>query len=142
MIFVQEVRPKVIEQMPGIKTLDVMKEIGKRWANITQEDFAYYTEKAQKDKLRYLAESKVFYDEVAKVAEIRAPPEDSNSDLSDDGQEDIQDCVQTVLDQNHEIAPEEPVGEVIDSDYYENMSENYQPQLVISTWVIRQLKKP
>ena len=46
MIFVQEVRPKVIEQLPGIKTLDVMKEIGKRWANITQEDFAYYTEKA------------------------------------------------------------------------------------------------
>lgn len=73
MIFVQEVRPKVIEQIPGIKTLDVMKEIGKRWTNISQEDFAYYSDKASKDKIRYLAESKVFYDNVAEIAEKRAP---------------------------------------------------------------------
>lgn len=52
--------------------LQIMKEVGKQWQSLTNEQRKYFKDKADHDKLRYLDEQKEFYDEVAKVRKKNA----------------------------------------------------------------------
>ena len=47
--------------------LQIMQQVGKQWQSMTNEERKYFQDKADKDKLRYLEESKEFYDEVEKI---------------------------------------------------------------------------
>lgn len=47
--------------------LQVMQEIGKQWQQLTQEQKQYFKNKADLDKVRYLKEQKLFYDEVEQL---------------------------------------------------------------------------
>ena len=42
MIFVKETRPKIVEANPTMKALDVMKEVGKGWKSMGEQDRAYF----------------------------------------------------------------------------------------------------
>jgi hypothetical protein len=44
---------QIIEDNPGIKAADVLKEAGNRWKALSTEDKAVYEEEAKKDKERY-----------------------------------------------------------------------------------------
>ena len=44
-----------------------MQEVGRAWQSMTEADRKYFKDKADKDKTRYLAESRTFYDEVAAI---------------------------------------------------------------------------
>lgn len=44
-----------------------MQEVGKQWQAMLDEERQYFKDKADKDKIRYLAEQKKFYDEVEKI---------------------------------------------------------------------------
>ena len=58
-----------MEANPNMDALMVMKEVGKAWRSMTATDRLYFKNKADNDKHRYLAESRKFYDEVARVGE-------------------------------------------------------------------------
>ena len=46
-----------------------MQEVGRAWQSMTEIDRKYFKDKADNDKHRYLAESRKFYDEVARVGQ-------------------------------------------------------------------------
>ena len=69
MIFVKETRPKIVQSNPNMGALEVMQEVGRAWQSMTETDRKYFKDKADNDKHRYLAESRTFYDEVARVGE-------------------------------------------------------------------------
>ena len=47
--------------------LQIMKEVGKQWQGLTKNQKDYFQKKADQDKVRYVAESQQFYDEVEKI---------------------------------------------------------------------------
>ena len=67
MIFVKETRPKIVNSNPDMGALEVMQEVGRAWQSMTEADRKYFKDKADNDKHRYLAESRKFYDEVARI---------------------------------------------------------------------------
>ena len=69
MIFVKETRPKIVNANPDMGALLVMQEVGRAWQSMTEEDRKYFKDKADNDKHRYLAESRKFYDEVARIGQ-------------------------------------------------------------------------
>jgi len=70
MIFVKETRPKIVAANPNMNALYVMKAVGRAWQTITDADKKYFKDMANVDKTRYLAESRKFYAEVARVGTI------------------------------------------------------------------------
>ena len=76
MIFVKETRPKIVTENPDMGALLVMQEVGRRWQSMVDTDRKYFKDKADNDKHRYLAESRRFYDEVARIGEINAGVEE------------------------------------------------------------------
>lgn len=69
MIFVKETRPKIVTANPTMGALEVMQEVGRAWQSISEVDKKYFKDKADNDKHRYLAESRKFYDEVARIGQ-------------------------------------------------------------------------
>jgi len=61
MIFVRETRPKVIQEFPDMQVLDVMKEVGWRWKNITPIEREYFNRKSGQDKEWYDLENKDYH---------------------------------------------------------------------------------
>ena len=49
-----QTRPKVVKDHPNIPALDIMKEVGKTWQNISKEELDYFKKKSQEDMQRYL----------------------------------------------------------------------------------------
>lgn len=49
--------------------LNVMKQVGYEWQNITEEKKQYFQNKADIDKARYIKERTEFYDEVERIGE-------------------------------------------------------------------------
>ena len=49
--------------------LNVMKQVGYEWQNITEEKKQYFQNKADIDKARYIKETSEFYDEVERIGE-------------------------------------------------------------------------
>ena len=60
MIFVREMRAKVCDQHPGMHALQVMKEVGKLWQNLSAGDRKEYDLLADKDKIRFQNEIEDF----------------------------------------------------------------------------------
>ena len=60
MIFVREMRAKVCTQHPDMHALQVMKEVGKLWQNLSVADRKEYDLLADKDKIRFLNEIEDF----------------------------------------------------------------------------------
>jgi len=46
-------REKIKKENPDLKSSDVVKEMGKRWKNISDDDKAPYEKMAKEDKARY-----------------------------------------------------------------------------------------
>lgn len=67
MIFVREIRTKVTQEFPEMNALDVMKEVGRRWQNITPEDKNYYQNMANKDKERFKKENQQYMKELEQL---------------------------------------------------------------------------
>ena len=67
MIFVREVRTKVTQEYPDMNALDVMKEVGRRWQNISDEDKHYYQNEANKDKERFKRENQQYMKELEQL---------------------------------------------------------------------------
>ena len=59
--------------------LEVMQEVGRAWQSMTELDRKYFKDKADNDKHRYLAESRKFYDEVARIGQQNTNGNSSNS---------------------------------------------------------------
>jgi hypothetical protein len=43
-----------VKDHPNIPALDIMKEVGKTWQNISKEELDYFKKKSQEDMQRYL----------------------------------------------------------------------------------------
>lgn len=67
MIFVREVRSRVTQEFPDMNALDVMKEVGRRWQSITDEDKNYYQALADKDKERFKRENQQYMKELEQL---------------------------------------------------------------------------
>lgn len=67
MIFVRETRSKVQKENQDMHVLEIMKQVGKQWQNLTDEERKVYQDKADEDKIRYRNELKAFESEVDKL---------------------------------------------------------------------------
>ena len=58
MIFCAEERAKIKSEMPDLSSKDILRELGKRWGDIKDDEqkMAYYKSKAEEDKERYTKE--------------------------------------------------------------------------------------
>lgn len=64
MIFVRENRCVISENNPGLTALEVMKEVGQRWQDLSDKEKQLYENKAVKDKKRYKQEITKFEKEI------------------------------------------------------------------------------
>lgn len=62
---------------PNIPALDIMKEVGRIWQNITKEELEYFKEKSNKDMGRYTREHESFINE---INELRAQNKPDKND--------------------------------------------------------------
>ena len=60
----KQTRPKVVRDFPNIPPLDIMKEVGKIWQNITEEKLEYFKEQSRIDTERYREEHENFIREI------------------------------------------------------------------------------
>jgi hypothetical protein len=67
MLFVREVRCQVTKEFPDMGALDVMKEVGRRWQNITEIDKSRFQALADKDKERFKRENQIYLKELEKI---------------------------------------------------------------------------
>lgn len=67
MIFVREVRSKVTQEFPDMNALDVMKEVGRRWQQISDTDKSYFQNMANKDKGRFKRENQKYMKELEEL---------------------------------------------------------------------------
>jgi HMG (high mobility group) box len=58
-----------VRDNPNLGALNVMKQVGYEWKNITEEKKQYFQNKADIDKARYIKEMAEFYDEVERIGE-------------------------------------------------------------------------
>ncbi|EEC48129.1 predicted protein, partial [Phaeodactylum tricornutum CCAP 1055/1] len=54
--FTNEMRPKVLQEFPGIKFVDLGKVLGERWRALTPEEKKRFEEVATEDKIRFQME--------------------------------------------------------------------------------------
>jgi hypothetical protein len=54
--FTNEMRPKVLDEYPGIKFVELGKVLGERWRALTQEQKKLFEELANQDKVRFQME--------------------------------------------------------------------------------------
>ena len=60
LIFTNDNRAKIMEEIPGIKFTEVAKEASKRWKELDAEAKAVYEDKNKADKVRYETEMKAY----------------------------------------------------------------------------------
>ena len=53
MLWTQDVRPKVIEELGNLSMADMAKELGKRWGSVAVEQKEEYEERARQEKEKY-----------------------------------------------------------------------------------------
>lgn len=68
MIFVRETRKRVVDTMPHVRSLNIMKEVGRIWKTITNKELERYKQLAQADMERYLQEHEEF---VQRINQLR-----------------------------------------------------------------------
>jgi hypothetical protein len=54
----------VVKDNPDIPSLDIMKEVGRIWQNISKEELDYFKEKSKIDMERYKREHERFINEI------------------------------------------------------------------------------
>lgn len=59
----------MVRDHPNIPSLDIMKEVGRIWQNITKEELDYFKRKSNQDLERYRKEHEAFIQE---INELRA----------------------------------------------------------------------
>ena len=64
MIFVRETRKMVVDTMPHVRSLNIMKEVGKIWKTVTNEELERLKNLAKKDLDRYMQEHEKFVREI------------------------------------------------------------------------------
>lgn len=57
---IAQTRSKVAKAMPDIPPLDIMKEVGKSWKRVNEQDMRRYKQLAKTDTTRYQEELEVF----------------------------------------------------------------------------------
>jgi len=73
----------VVKDHPNIPALDIMKEVGRIWQNITKDELDYFKEKSRKDMERYLKEHEKFINEINDLrAKSKPDLSGSNSNLT------------------------------------------------------------
>eukprot|EP00743_Colponemidia_sp_Colp-15_P001791 GILK01001955.1.p1 GENE.GILK01001955.1~~GILK01001955.1.p1 ORF type:complete len:177 (+),score=34.17 GILK01001955.1:82-612(+) len=60
MIFGKAVRPEIIAQVGDVHVTEIMREIGRRWGAMSEEEKQPYELKAQEDKQRYAGEMSTY----------------------------------------------------------------------------------
>jgi hypothetical protein len=68
--FTNDARPKVLQDCPGIKFVDLGKELGKRWRALPPEEKKKYEDMAAEDKVRFQMEMQQYTASQA----VTAPP--------------------------------------------------------------------
>lgn len=58
--FTNEMRPKVLQEYPGIKFVELGKVLGERWRALTAEEKKKYEDMAAEDKIRFQLEMQQF----------------------------------------------------------------------------------
>lgn len=67
MFFVRETRRKVVESMPHVRSLDIMKEVGNQWKHITNKELEHFRQMARDDLERYQREHKLFIESINQI---------------------------------------------------------------------------
>lgn len=67
---------------PNIPALDIMKEVGRIWQNITKEELDYFKEKSRRDMERYWKEHEKFINEINDLRAKSKPGNNSTSDVN------------------------------------------------------------
>ena len=60
MFYVKENRPRVMRENSTMTFLEVMREVGIRWARLNDEEKEPFKERSMEDKKRFLEEQEVF----------------------------------------------------------------------------------
>lgn len=76
----------MVREFLNIPALDIMKEVGKMWQNITKEELDYFKEKSRRDMERYWREHEGFINE---INDLRAKSQQQNSQLAPKSYSDI-----------------------------------------------------
>ncbi|KAA6398745.1 MAG: hypothetical protein EZS28_005729 [Streblomastix strix] len=79
-IYTAEKKEELKKETPELKDTDLVKKIGKLWKELSDEDKAPYTEKAEKDKERYQEEKAKGEYEVNSDGEIVIDEEDGDEE--------------------------------------------------------------
>lgn len=79
MIFVRERRCKISAANPDMPVLQIMKEVGNEWQNLTPDQRQIYQAMADEDKIRYKEELKEFEKEVEKLQIVKVAKPKANS---------------------------------------------------------------
>jgi structure-specific recognition protein 1 len=80
MFFSKEMRPKVLDQTPGLAVTEVAKVIGAKWKELDEEDKAPFEKMNQEDKVRYQKEMETYQDGKATTAEPAEALDESDVD--------------------------------------------------------------
>lgn len=72
--FTNDARPKVLEDFPGIKFVDLGKVLGERWRALSPEEKKRYEEMASADKVRFQVQMQQYNADQAAAAAAAAPP--------------------------------------------------------------------
>lgn len=67
MLFVRETRKRVVDTMPHVRSLNIMKEVGKIWKTITKKELDRFRRLADEDLKRYHTEHEEFIKKVNKI---------------------------------------------------------------------------
>lgn len=71
--FTNEMRPKVLEEFPGIKFVDMGKVMGERWRALAPEEKKRYEEIAAEDKVRFQMEMQAYTATQAAAVPTQSP---------------------------------------------------------------------
>lgn len=70
--FTNEMRPKVLQEFPGIKFVDLGKVMGERWRALTPDEKKHYEDLAAEDKIRFQMEMQQYAANQASVVSSSA----------------------------------------------------------------------
>jgi len=73
--FTNEMRPKVLQEFPGIKFVELGKVLGERWRALTAAEKKRYEEMAAEDKIRFQMEMQQYTANQATA--VAAPPQEA-----------------------------------------------------------------
>lgn len=93
----------MVKEHPNIPALDIMKEVGRIWQNITKEELDYFKQKSKEDMQRYLSEHEKFINEINDMrAKCKSSSPGHPNDNADSFPEELLLGLMQIDDSNHE----------------------------------------